>query len=222
MPHRPIEILHLAFSHYPADTRVKRETQALLATGRRVAVIALRGDGERPVERCAGVVTVRVPGAKTRGGFLRYLRDYLLFVWRCRRLIASHRQLANVRVVHVHTLPDFLLWAALPARRRGARLVFDMHEIFPEFARAKFAGPLGWALGGVANRIERWARGRADLTITVNRPIDDLLTHRGITRPERRLILHNTADPADFGSEPPARREGAYIGSPLELVYHGT
>src|SRR5712691_3294899 len=182
MPHRPIEILHLAFSHYPADTRVKRETQALLATGRRVAVIALRGDGEHPVERCAGVVTVRVPGAKTRGGFLRYLRDYLVFVWRCRRLIASHRQLATVRVVHVHTLPDFLLWAALPARRRGARLVFDMHEIFPEFTAAKFPGALGRLLAWPARRIERWARRRADLTITVNRPIEERLADQPIGR----------------------------------------
>jgi len=222
MPRRPIGILHLAFSHYPADTRVKRETQALLATGRDIAVIALRGDGEQPVERCAGVVTVRVPGAKTRGGFLRYLRDYIVFVWRCRRLVAGHRQFAHLRVVHVHTLPDFLLWAALPARRRGARLVLDMHEIFPEFAQAKFAGPLGRVLGAVARHVERWARRRANLTITVNRPIDELLAHRAIGRPERRLILHNTADPADFGSDLPAHRDGASTDSPLELVYHGT
>src|SRR5438094_7510404 len=178
MPRRPIEILHLAFSHYPADTRVKRETQALLATGRDIAVIALRGDGEQPVERCAGVVTVRVPGAKTRGGFLRYLRDYIVFVWRCRRLVAGHRQFAHLRVVHVHTLPDFLLWAALPARRRGARLVLDMHEIFPEFARSKYSGLLGRAVASIAGLIERWARRRSDLTITVNEPIDELLATR--------------------------------------------
>jgi glycosyltransferase involved in cell wall biosynthesis len=222
MPRRAIEILHLAFSRYPADTRVKRESQALLATGRRVAVIALRGEGERPVERCSGVVTVRVPGRKTRGGFFSYLRDYLAFVWRCRRLIARHPRLANLRVVHVHTLPDFLLWAALPARRRGAKLVFDMHEIFPEFARSTFGGPAGRALEHVARAVERWARRRADLTVTVNRPIDDLLDHRGIGRSERRLILHNTADPADFGDDPLPGGRAPLPGRALELVYHGT
>jgi glycosyltransferase involved in cell wall biosynthesis len=222
MPRQHIEILHLAFSYYPADTRVKRESEALLATGRRIAVITLRDAAERPVERCAGIVTVRVPGTKTRGGFLYYLRDYLVFVWRCRRLIARHRQLAHVRVVHVHTLPDFLLWAALPARRRGARLVFDMHEIFPEFARAKFGGLVGHALEALARRVERWARRRADLTITVNHPIDDLLALRAIGREERRLVLHNTADPIDFGSEQSRDRDGESGSRPLELVYHGT
>jgi glycosyltransferase involved in cell wall biosynthesis len=219
MAHPPIEILHLAFCHYPADPRVKREAQALRALGRRVAVIALRDSGQRAVARCDGVLAIRVPIRKTRRGFLGTLRDYLAFTWRCRRLVAGHRRLRQVRVVHVHTLPDFLVWAALPARRRGARLVFDMHEIFPEFARAKFRGLLGHGLEVAARAIERWARRAADLTITVNTPIDALLGRRPIGRPERRLTIHNTADPADFGNGLRPRQQAAV---PLQLVYHGT
>src|SRR5256885_3109060 len=215
----PVEILHLAFASSPADPRVRREVAALRGTGRRVAVIALREGGERAVEHRDGVITIRVPGRKTRGSFLSYLAEYVAFVWRCRRLVARHRALARVRVVHVHTLPDFLLWAALPARRRGAKVVFDMHEIFPEFVAAKFRGPLGALAGRIARRIERWARRRADLTITVNRPIDELLAARPARRVERRLVLHNTADPADYG-------DGAVMSGstapPLELIYHGT
>src|SRR5690349_8339642 len=129
----PIEILHLVYGHYPADTRVKRELGALRGTGRQCAVIAVRQAGETATQRVGGVVAIRVPGRKSRGGFLSYLIEYGEFVLRCRRLIATHSALAHVKVVHVHTLPDFLLWAALPARRRRARIVFDMHEIFPEF-----------------------------------------------------------------------------------------
>jgi len=50
------------------------------------------------------------------------------------------------------------------------RIVFDMHEIFPEFARAKYPGILGATLSALARRVERLGRRRADLTITVNRP----------------------------------------------------
>jgi glycosyltransferase involved in cell wall biosynthesis len=223
MTHHPIEILHLAFSHYPADTRVKRETAALAATGRRVAVVALRGLHEPAVERCEGTLAIRLPGRKTRGSFVSYLRDYLVFTLRCRTLIARHRRLARVRVVHVHTLPDFLLWAALPARRRGARLVFDMHEIFPEFVRAMFPGAVGPALGAAARTIERWARRRADLTITVNHSIEELLARRPARQGETRLVVHNTADPADFGtgsSEAAVRPATKPLA--LHLVYHGT
>jgi glycosyltransferase involved in cell wall biosynthesis len=226
MSRRPIEILHLAFAHYPADPRVKREAEALRALDRRVAVVVLRSEGQRAVERCNGVLAIRVPGRKTRAGFLATLRDYVAFMWRCRALVSRHRRLSRVRVVQVHTLPDFLLWAALPARRRGARLVFDMHEIFPEFALSKFPGLAGRVLERVARAIERWARRGADLTITVNRPIDELLSQRPIDRPtqERRLVLHNTADPADFGNGllTPQQQEPEDRDRPLELVYHGT
>jgi glycosyltransferase involved in cell wall biosynthesis len=215
----PIDIVHLVYGHYPADTRVKREVLALRATGRRLAVITVRAERERAVERIDGVVTIRVPGRKSRGGFLSYVREYGDFVLRCRRLVGSHRALGDVQVVHVHTLPDFLLWAALPAKRRGARVVFDMHEIFPEFARAQFPGLIGAAVAAVARRIERWARRRADLTITVNRPIDELLKTRPASSAEQRIVVHNTADPQDF-----CRRiqDAVSLTGPLQLVYHGT
>jgi glycosyltransferase involved in cell wall biosynthesis len=217
----PIEILHLVYGHYPADSRVKREVLALRATGKRLAVISVQSAGEPATERIDGVVAIRVPGRKSRGGFLSYLREYGEFVLRCRRLVASHRALAHVQVVHVHTLPDFLMWAALPAKRRGARVVFDMHEIFPEFASAKFAGLLGAGVAGVARRIERWARRNADVTITVNRPIDELLKARPASDSEQRIVVHNTADPQDF------RRSAQTVsqiprGGSLQLVYHGT
>jgi glycosyltransferase involved in cell wall biosynthesis len=213
-----IDILHLAYTRFPADTRVKREVDALRATGRRIGVIALRGPGERAVERWRDVTIIRAPGRKSRGGVVSYLLEYGDFVWRCRRLIARHRALSAVRVVHTHTLPDFLLWAALPAQRRGARLVFDMHEIFPEFAASKFGGTVGKLTERLALAVERWARRRADVTITVNRLTDQVLAKRPIGRPERRLIIHNTADPADFGEGGPPPE----VGKVITLVYHGT
>jgi len=217
---QPIEILHLAYTYFPADTRVKREVEALQATGRRLAVIALRGPNERPIERWNGVTIVRVPGRKSRGGVGSYVGEYGAFVLRCRRLVARHAAFSHVRIVHVHTLPDFLLWAALPARDRGARLVFDMHEIFPEFVRSKFPGTLGRPIAALAQRIEQWARDRADLTITVNQPIQQLLVSRPIGRPEHRIVLHNTADPADFGN--PAAPSHGSPPSSVDLIYHGT
>jgi len=216
----PIDVLHLAYTRFPADTRLQREIRALTASGRRVAVVVLRGDRDAAVERWHGAVVIRVPGRKTRGGVAAYLREYGEFAWRCRRLLTRHRALRRVRVVHVHTLPDFLLWAALPARRRGARLILDMHEVFPEFVAARFRTAAGWLASAIAGAIERWARRTADLTITVNEPIAELLEGRPARPDERRLVVHNTADPADFGA-PRSSATAADLGR-LELVYHGT
>jgi len=216
----PIEIVHLAYTHFPADTRVKREALAAAATGRRVAVIALRGPGERAVERLGPLTAIRVPGRKSRGGPASYLREYLDFTFRCRWLLRRHPRLSRVQIVHVHTLPDFLVWAAPPATDHGARVILDLHEVFPEFVLAKYRSA-GRIVAPVAQAIERWARRRASVTITVNTPIDELLGKRPIGRGERRVVIHNSADPDDFG---PERPPPVYAGGrrPLALVYHGS
>jgi glycosyltransferase involved in cell wall biosynthesis len=216
----PIEIVHLAYTSFPADTRVKREALAGAGMGRRVAVVALQMPGQLPEETIGPLQVVRLPGRRTRGGPASYLAEYGSFVWRCRRLLARDPRFHRVRVVHVHTLPDFLIWAAAPARRRGARVILDLHEIFPEFTVSKYPGLPGQLARRLAGFFERSARRAADVTITVNGPIEALLATRGIGRPERRVLVHNSADPADFG-EPNPPRAHARRGR-LELVYHGT
>lgn len=220
---QPLEIVHLAHTFYPGDVRVQREAVAATGTGRAVGLVAIRRPGEPAREVVGSVHVVRVPGAKSRGRPGRYLWEYLSFVWHCRRLLASDPLFQQVRIVHIHTLPDFLIWAATPARRRGARVILDLHEIFPEFARAKYPGPLGRIASWLARLIERQARRRADVTITVNRPIAQLLATRPPNRQqeERVVLIHNSADPGELG---PVRAPDAQSRSDgtVSLIYHGT
>jgi glycosyltransferase involved in cell wall biosynthesis len=222
VPNEPagFDVVHLAYTEFPADTRVKREALAVAALGLRVAVIALRR-GLAPAEEEIGPLhVVRLPGTKSRGGPATYLIEYGAFVWRCRRLLEQDRRFRNVRIVHVHTLPDFLVWSATPARRRGARIVLDLHEIFPEFAASKYPGFFGTIARRFALLSERDARRRADVTITVNQPIADLLHSRRVQSGERLEIIHNSPDPSDFGE---ARQfKGGPDTTPLQLIYHGT
>lgn len=217
-----VEIVHLAHTYFPSDVRVKREATAAAATGHAVGVVALRGAGEAPEEVIGPLQVVRLPGAKSRSGPVRYLAEYLAFVWRCRRLLATDARFQHVRIVHVHTLPDFLVWAATPARRRGARVILDLHEIFPEFVLAKYPGLVGRLASSIAGAVERQARRRADVTITVNRPIAELLATRNPRRPggERIVLVHNSADPGELG--PLSAPDGRVITDRLALIYHGT
>lgn len=217
------EIVHLAFTAFPSDVRVRREAMAAATTGHTVCVVALAAAGSPDEEPIGPLHVVRVHGAKSRGGPIRYLWEYLAFVWRCRRLLSTDPRFERIRIVHVHTLPDFLIWAATPARRRGAQVILDLHEIFPEFARSKFPGLLGRLAALIARRFERQARARADVTITVNAPIAQLLA----TRPpnpsghERVVLVHNSADPGELGPlRAPDGRTPTH--GPLALIYHGT
>ena len=41
-------------------------------------------------------------------------------------------------VIHVHSLPDFEVFAAFIAKLLGAKLVLDIHDLMPEFYANKF------------------------------------------------------------------------------------
>jgi glycosyltransferase involved in cell wall biosynthesis len=218
--HRAFDIIHLTQSPFPDDPRPRREAILAAETGAHVAVIALReGSDTRPVSRYGSIVVVRLRGSKRRGSLTRYLVEYGTFLARAHTLFRRDRRFRQARVVHVHSLPDFLVAAALPARRRGARVLLDLHEIMPEFARAKFPGFVGRLIGRIALLVERWSRNRADVVLTVNRAVADILTNRPAHTGERLLIVHNAPDRRDFGL--PHLTDGSLTG-PVRLVYHGT
>ena len=41
-------------------------------------------------------------------------------------------------MIHVHSVPDFLVFAALVPKLLGARIILDIHDILPEFYASKF------------------------------------------------------------------------------------
>lgn len=216
----PFDVVHIAYSPFPSDPRVRREVLALANAGYSVAVIALASDQPPGESTWNGVTVLRLDGSKRRGTLGQYVIEYGSFLVRSWRMIRSDPRLRDARVVHAHSLPDFLIFAAQPARRRGAKLILDLHEIFPEFAATKFAGAFSKPARLVALLLERTARGFADATITVNTPIEHLLGSRRPRADERLTVLHNAPDPADFG--PPREPVITEHPRPLRVVYHGT
>ncbi|HEU4829197.1 MAG TPA: glycosyltransferase [Gemmatimonadales bacterium] len=217
---RPFDIVHIAQTQFPDDPRPRKEVLAAAELGARVAVIALQdGLDRRPVGHYGRAVIVRLPGERRRGSLGKYVIEYTDFLVRAHALMRRDPRFSRARIVHVHTLPDFLVAAARPARRRGARVVLDMHEILPEFTRTKFPGVLGRIGAPIARAIERWSRGQADVVLTVNRSIERLLGARRSRHDEPLVVIHNLTDPADFG--PPRLTDGV-VNGPVRLAYHGT
>jgi glycosyltransferase involved in cell wall biosynthesis len=214
------DVVHLAHTWIPEDPRVRKEALVSAEAGARVAVVVLRGgrDG-RAVSRHGRLTVIRLPSVKRRGPLLSYAMDYLDFIARCTWLLWRSPRFSRVRVVHIHTLPDFLIAAAAPARRRGARTILDLHEVFPEFVLSKFPGAGGRAGVSVARWLERWSRRRASVVFTVNHPIERLLRSRPARANERIVVVHNVADSADFG---PQRLTSGVVSGDLQLSYHGT
>lgn len=225
----------VAYTHYESDPRVRREAEALAARGDDVTVWVLQKEGTAGEEEVRGVKVKRVPIPRYRGGqALAYITSYVRFLLEVGpRLSRAHLQ-APFDVVHVHTMPDFMVFAALLPRLMGAKVVLDMHDLMPDLFALKFETGSRAGLSGVLGRVgfdaKKWVVGGlrmaqdaattfADAVIAVHVNQYELLLRDGV--PARKLaVVMNAADPALFpprDKEPPFTNDG-----PIRVVYHGT
>lgn len=202
----------------PNDRRVWNEARALSAAGWEVVAVCA-ADANRPqpeAETIEGIEVHRYP-LRPAAGPLGYAREYGQALWRIR---ARVRRLARQRpfdVVHAANPPDFLLLAAGPARRRGARAIFDHHDLTPELFRSRFgrAGLVHRALLA----IERRAMRSADVVISTNESYRQIAIGRGGVDPADAFVVRNGPDLERFQpvAPDPALRRGrrhllAYLG----------
>ena len=181
----------------PGDRRVWNQSRALVEAGWSVGVVCAAADDreEAPTESIDGVEIHRYPLRPATGG-ADYGREYAQAVWRIRSLVREQVASAPPDIVHTANPPDFLLFAARSARRRGAAFVFDHHDLMPELFRARFrrAGLPYKALLA----IERRAMGSADVVISTNQSYARIAVERGGVDPADVFVVRNGPDLTHF------------------------
>jgi glycosyltransferase involved in cell wall biosynthesis len=206
----------IAYTHAPSDPRIRRECETAARAGWQVVQIGLATPGERTVGHLNGVVLIRLKRKRYRGGtLLRYAWAYLGFLLWARRILRILMRRGGIRAVQVTNLPNFLVWAATPARRAGIGVILDIRDPVPELFHSKFGHRSFSALGVWALRREEVLACRAaDLVVTVNEPHRRLTAEHGVPAAKLRVIL-NTADAILFPLQQPR-------SSTPSLAYHGT
>ena len=210
-------------NYYDIDIRVRRKAEALVAAGYAVDVLALRasanGDASYDLN---GVQVHTISLGKQRGSLARYVFEYLAFLlWTTGKLIRLNGRRKYV-VIDTNNLPDFLVFAGFWPRIRGAKVVFDMHEITPEFYMSKYQVDGRHWLVRLSRIIERVSMWYADHVITINQPIQQLLAARGLP-PGKCTVIMNAVDEELFRTGPeklpmdPSDGKAKFV-----MMYHGT
>jgi glycosyltransferase involved in cell wall biosynthesis len=210
-------ILMIAYTNYESDPRVIRAAEAAVDAGFSVDVLVLRGPDRPPVETVRGVNVVRLAQRRYRGqSRLGYLSAYLAFFLRCAWWSTRNVLRRRYRVVHVHNMPDVLVFSALAPKLLGAKVILDIHDPMPETLGAKYGCGRG-ALYRVMLLLERLSVGFADQTITVNEPVrDHVLAGHGYAAGSIDVVS-NFADERVF-----RRLPVPLIDGPVRFVFHGT
>ena len=214
---RPASIAILVHAVVPGDPRIQREADALLAAGHEVDVICLREPDQEPREQEGRLRIIRLPVNRWSSSFAGHLFEYVVFtVLAAWRLALEHAR-RRYRLVQVATLPDFLVFAALPLKLLGVPVLLDLHEDMPAFFADRFGSPWLRPLKPLIGFATRASAAVADGMLTVHEPLRQLALARGVA-PERITAVMNSADPAVFAPRAAAPVRAA--GDPLRLVHH--
>jgi len=184
-------------------------------------VICLKKEHDLAFETVNGVTVYRLPVQRNKErGLLMQLLEYLVFfILAFAKLITLYQQ-QRYRVVQVHNLPDFLVFAALWPKLKGARVILDLHDLMPEFYVARLVGGLERGLVRVVRWQERISCRFADHVITVSEHWRQALIERGVPAHKCSVVM-NVADERifhDLGDDGTPYSDH----SKFRLIYHGS
>jgi glycosyltransferase involved in cell wall biosynthesis len=201
----------------PFDRRVWQECRALREAAYEVAVVCPRGakQDREPYTEIEGVEIHRYPLKPATGGWTGYLKEYPLALWHSWRLA---RRLGRFDIVHICNPPDLLFLVALPHKLRGARVIFDQHDLVPELYESRFGRGRDLLYRGVV-ALERLTYRLADVVIATNGSYRQAAIDRGKKAPERVFVVRSAPDLSRFvgGTADPALKRGkryllSYLG----------
>jgi glycosyltransferase involved in cell wall biosynthesis len=233
----PTKVLMWVENYFPQDTRVTNEARLLADAGYKVAVIALRKQGQAARETWNGIEVYRVPTLelfkKTVAGngsrlnllfvrlksFLGYVVEYLYFTSVCLLISTCIFVRRGFDVMHAHNPPDTLFLVAVPFKLLGKKFVFDQHDLCPELYRSRYS-----AAEGVYTRFLRmfeWCSLKlADVTIATNESYKQIQIERANKNPADVFVVRNGPNQMRMTpAAPSARLKGmnkcilCYVGS---------
>ena len=208
----------LAYTFYESDTRVMRYAEALAARGDHVDVVALMRNGSAPVEVINGVTVHRIQKReKNEQTKFTYLSRLLDFFFRSSMLVTRMHLRQAYDLIHVHSVPDFEVFATLIPKLLGTKVILDIHDIVPEFYASKFAAGKDSLTFKALKLIERWSAAFSDYVIIANHLWEKVITARSVP-PDKCTTFLNYPDSGTFDSTLRTRqKDGRFI-----MMYPGT
>lgn len=208
----------LAYTFYENDGRVMRYADALANQGADVEVIALRRDHQPAEEVVNGIRLCRIQRReKNENGKYSYLSRILKFFFLSMREV-TRRHLKNpYDIIHVHSVPDFEVFAAFVPKLKRAKIILDIHDIVPEFYSAKFNVSQNSLVFKALKAVEKFSAGFADHVIIANDLWLEKITSRSVGR-DKCSSLINYPDLSVFNAGLRTRsNDGRFV-----MVYPGT
>jgi len=224
----PGRIAMVAYTYYQTDPRCRREATLAASAGWDVHFYALAKNGQRSQQKIEGITLHELPLARYRGdSAVAYMGSYLRFLLMAKVAVFSGHLSRNYNVVHVNTMPDFMVATAILPRIFGAKVILDIHDVMPEIYMTKFQLPSNHWKIRLIRGIEVMSTHFAHTVLTAEHPKGELLVEHGVPAAKIKVLL-NLPDDALFERQfipaDPALLNTGYSDpdTVFRLIYHGT
>ncbi|MGV3774893.1 MAG: glycosyltransferase family 4 protein [Verrucomicrobiales bacterium] len=201
----------------PLDRRVWQESCALRDAGYEVVVICPKMRGyTKSEELLDGIQIYRHWISSEAGGFAGFFMEYASALLGEFRLIWKAWFKHRFKLIHLCNPPDILFTVALPFRLFGVKVIYDVHDLWPEMFEAKF-GKKGLFYRAV-RFAERLTHAISHVVIATNESVREVALTRGGKRAEDVFIVRTAPKIAGLDRPPdPALKKGrkflaGYIG----------
>ena len=213
-----LRVCMVSYSFFEVDNRVMRYADTLTARGDSVDVFALQ-QGNLPKEEIVNGVRLRRLQSRElneRGRF-SFLWRIVQFLFRAMREVSRHHREKKYDLIHVHSVPDFLVFTAWLPRITGTPVILDIHDILPEFYSSKFGSNRDSLTFRLLQFVEKISAAFSSHVIVANHIWQKRLLLRSV-QPGKCTVVLNAPDRRIFT----ACRERRSPNGRFVLLYPGT
>ncbi len=215
-----INVCMLTYSFYTVDARVRRYAEILAQRGDHVDVLSLGEDDEKNYEVLNSVHIYRIQKrSKNEKNKFDYIYRVLKFLINSTYRLTKNHIKTPYDLIHVHSIPDFEVFAAMLPKLSGAKIILDIHDPVPDFFLAKF-GSNNMCYYNILSFLERISTRFSHHVITVTDYWMEKIAKRSSIPKAKISVTLNLPDTKMFNYK--AYEKEKKKSSDFILIYPGT
>src|SRR6266849_4182648 len=148
-------------------------------------------------EKIDGIQIYRHWISEEAGGLVGFFREYLSALWGEMRLAWKAWRRHRFKVIHLCNPPDLLFVVGWPFKLLGVRVIYDVHDLWPEMFEAKFGkrGLFYWAV----RLAQRLTYACADVVLATNETNQNVAIDIGKKSPQKVFMVRTAPNIPESG-----------------------
>ncbi|MCW8961271.1 MAG: glycosyltransferase family 4 protein, partial [Ignavibacteriaceae bacterium] len=187
----------IALSSYNFDPRIIRLSAALVEKNIDVDLFCLRYGDQKKLEIIDGVQVHRIMKNFNQESIFSYVIFSFFFLVKAmfKSILILYKNKTNL--VHVHNMPDHLVFSAAFYKIRGIPIILDIHDLTLELFKEKWSEKRYNQFKSVLKFVEKLSVRFASRVITVSEQCAEKLIERGLSDKKLTVVM-NAPDSKKF------------------------